>query len=160
PAAGQGIAISQFSTTDKTFAPVPPATAIVNCPDHADLDASGQATISVTGASPGCCTLQFAGASNPDAADFFACLRVLPTDDFSAVPDSQITFAFVYENVLKYYHLLHPAMDVAVPGFDLSLENSVVARADKIRTRVQNTSWDDPQYMPRTRELSAGKAAL
>ncbi len=92
--------------------------------------------------------------------DFFACVRVLPADDFSAVPDNQLTFAFIYENVLKYYHLLHPAMDVAVPGFDLSVQAQVELRADRIRTRIRDTPWDDPQYMPRTRELSAGKAAL
>jgi hypothetical protein len=160
PAAGERIVISQFSTTNKTFAPVPPATAIVNSPDHVDLDADGQAAIVVTGVAPGCCTLQFTGASNPDATDFSTCVRVLPKDDFSAVPDAQIDFAFIYENVLKYYHLLHPAMDVAIPGFDLSVEASVVARADRIRTRIRDTPWDDPQYMPRTRELSAGKTAL
>jgi hypothetical protein len=51
-------------------------------------------------------------------------------------------------------------MDVAVPGFDLSVEASVVAHADRIRTRIRDTAWDDPQYMPRTRDLSTGKTAL
>jgi hypothetical protein len=44
--------------------------------------------------------------------------------------------------------------------FDLSDQDRVEERADRIRTRIKATAWDDPQYMPRTRELSAGKAAL
>ena len=160
PAAGERITIRQFSTTNKTQAPVPPAPAVVTCPDHVDLDARGSAAIPLTGASSGCCMLRFAGASDPAATDFFACVRVLPKDDFSAVPDDQITFEFIYKNVLKYYHLLHPAMDVAIPGFDLSVQASVELHADRIRTRIRDTAWGDPQYMPRTRELSAGKAAL
>jgi hypothetical protein len=160
PAAGTTITIRQLFTTNGSSDPVPPATAIVNCPDHVDLDANGQAAIAVTAVAPGCCTLQFTGASNPDVTDFFSCVRVLPKDDFSAVPDAQLNFAFIYDNVLKYYHLLHPAMDVAVPGFDLSVEASVVAHADRIRTRIRDTAWDDPQYMPRTRDLSTGKTAL
>lgn len=161
-AAGERIGVHQFVTTNKTSAPVPPATAVVTCPVHVDLDAHGGAAVALAGAAPGCCTLRFAGASDPAATGFFACVRVLPKDDFSAVPDADLTFAFVYENVLKYYHLLHPAMDVVIPGFDLSVQASVESRADLIRTRIliSLTPWDDFQYMPRTRELSAGKIAL
>jgi hypothetical protein len=130
---------------------------VVTCPDHVVLDAAGAAEVPMTAAAPGCCTLMFAGAADPTAADFFACVRVLPKDDFSAVPDAQVTFQFVYDNVLRYYHLLHPAMDAV---FDLSSGDRVEERADRIRTRLRDTSWEDPRYMPRTRELSAGKAAL
>jgi hypothetical protein len=160
PAAGQRVTILQLSETDGSSTPVPPATAIVACPDHVDLDANGRAAIALTAVAPGCCALRFAGAAEPATKEFFACVRVLPKDDFSAVPDDQITFEFIYENVLKYYHVLHPAMDVAITGFDLSVQDSVEQRADPIRTRINKTAWDDPQYMPRTRELSDGKKSL
>jgi hypothetical protein len=157
PAGGKQIAIRQFFTTNKTFAPAPPATAIVSVVDQVVLDATGSATIALAGAAPGCGTLQFGAVGDVAAPDFFACVRVLPKDDFSGIPDDQVTFAFVYDKVLRYYHLLHPAMDRV---FDLSSEGQVELRADRIRTRIKVIDWSDPQYMPRTRELSAGKATL
>jgi hypothetical protein len=157
PAANQPVSVRQFSTTNKTFAPVPPAAAVVACPAEVQLDAGGTVVIALTGAAPGSCTLRFGAAGASLGPDFFACVRVLPADDFSSVPDSEITYAFVYDKVLRYYHLLHPAMDGV---FDLSDQDRVEERADRIRTRIKATAWDDPQYMPRTRELSAGKVAL
>ena len=136
---------------------ISPATAGVTCPGQVDLDAHGGAAITLTGAAPGCCMLQFTGASDSASTDSFACVRVLPKDDFRGVPDDQITFAFVYDNVLRYYHLLHPAMDGIL---DLSAEHKVKEQANRIWTRIRDTAWDGPHYMPRTRKLSAGKVAL
>jgi hypothetical protein len=36
--------------------------------------------------------------------------RVLPNDNYDHVPDSQITWDFVYQNVIRYFYLIYPGM--------------------------------------------------
>jgi hypothetical protein len=157
PAAGASVRIRQFSTTHKTNAPIPPATPVVRCPDAVTLDADGAAAVPVQGLNSGCCTLRFLPAEDEARTDYFGCVRVLPTDDYSHLPDSQVDFALIYREIFQYYHLLHPAMDALI---DLSSEAAVRARLDPVRARVAGTAPDDPAFMPRTRDLSAGKLAL
>jgi hypothetical protein len=157
PAPSVSVKIQQFSTTNKTFALVPPATPVVQCPDEIVTQQDGSATLAIQGVNPGCCTLRFTGPDEPDATDYFVCVRVLPLDDYSGVPDNQLNFALLYREILQYYHLLHPAMDAQI---DLSSEAAVRAAVDSLRARTKGTAWDNPAFMPRTRELSAGKLGL
>jgi hypothetical protein len=89
--------------------------------------------------------------------DFFTNVRVLPRDDFSTVPDHDLTFAFVYKNVLQYYYLIYPTMDRFI---DLSSEQNVRDNADALLARIAKDRLRHWDYMPRTRELSDGKRAL
>jgi hypothetical protein len=157
PAAAQKVKIRQFATPNKTLDPVPPAAPVVQCPDTVVTDQNGTALVLVMATDPGCCTLRFTSPDNDDSTEYFACVRVLAADDYSHVPDGQVDFALVYREILQYYHLLHPAMDSVI---DLSDENAVRARIDPIRARASATAWDNPAFMPRTRDLSAGKLAL
>src|SRR5205085_6426986 len=121
-------------TTNKTMAPVPPASPIVDCPAAVDLSAAGAGTVTIRGIAPGCCMLTFVGPGEDDnSSEHFACVRVLPLDDYSQAPDSDLNFAFIYREVLQYYHLLHPAMDAVV---DLSDETAVTNAVSVMRIRL------------------------
>ena len=57
---------------------------------------------------PGTCIVAFIlPESSSDDVTYFANVRVLPTDDYSNVNDSELTFQFLYKEVLKYYYLLY-----------------------------------------------------
>jgi hypothetical protein len=59
--------------------------------------------------------------------------------------------------VLRYFHLLYPAMSRIVNWAD---EDAVRLRASGILARTAGELWDHFGYMPRTRELSDGKRKL
>jgi len=73
-------------------------------------------------------------------------------NDYSSIPDKDLTFAFIYQEVLRYYHVLYPAMRAV---FSLADEHEVTKRADAIRNDRSKdlAKWS---HMPRTREMSAG----
>jgi len=93
---------------------------------------------------------------NP-TTDGFAVVRVLPADDYDHIPDDLVTYAFVYQEVLRYYHLLYPAMSRIINWAD---EDDVRANAAGISDRISKGSSDRFGYMPRTRDLSDGKRKL
>jgi hypothetical protein len=82
---------------------------------------------------------------------------VLPKDDYSSISDGDLTFAFVYQEVLRYYHLTYPAMSKV---FLLNDEATVTSQAAAILHVIAKDSWPRYGYMPRTRELSDGKRTL
>ena len=158
PAGGLQVRILQYVTTNKSVAPVPPTAPVVQCPDFVNFSPNGDATITVVGVNPGCCLLAFLGPDEVnDSREHFACVRVLALDDYSHIPDNQIDFPMVFREVLQYYHLLHPAMDIVA---DLSNDSEVENKISTMRERLLQTGWEKFAYMPRTRDLSAGKLAL
>ena len=117
--------------------------------------------IEVSAVRAGIATLQFRQPGEPEgfnvSSSSFANYRVFPIDDYSSVPDSDVTFEFVYQEVLRFSHLLYPAMTEV---FDLSDQNQVDAFAEVILERIDKSVWEDWEYMPRTRDLSDGKREL
>jgi hypothetical protein len=98
------------------------------------------------------------GARQLDTArDPYVSVRVLPADDYAHVGDDELTFGLVYKEVLRYYHLLHPAMSRVL---DLSDERVMTAVAGTLLQRTDPAAWLGARYMPRTRDLSAGKRRL
>ena len=97
-------------------------------------------------------------------AAFFLCVRTLPFDDQLAAqtPDSQLTFKFVYENILRVYDLLNGVMSSPDIGLSLSDESiwTTPATADLLKTVTAEDSFEVFNHMPVTRELSAGKLNL
>lgn len=158
PGAPVTIRLAQYVTTNKSIIPADPANSVLNVAAQVETDANGTAVVPLTTVRPGTCFLAFLP---PDTSDgdisAFANIRVLPKDDYSAVPDAQVTFAFIYDEVLRYYYLLYPKMNRI---FDLSREDRVTQRAQFVRDRVAADQFDHAAYMPRTRELSAGKRLL
>ncbi|HVG21386.1 MAG TPA: hypothetical protein VNI02_20260, partial [Blastocatellia bacterium] len=91
--------------------------------------------------------------------DFYVNVRVLP-DDAALVPapDEQVAFKRVYEEVLRYYQFMHPAMNLV---FDLSNEDHWTPRwAKRVLERIDPAVKDRYKYMPRSRDMSRGRRAL
>ena len=83
--------------------------------------------------------------------------RVLPDDNYDNVPDSQITWDFVYQNVIRYFYLVYPGMFAR-----LAFQNEAIAKqsASIIAKMVAKSGWDSTSYMPVSRDLSDGKRKL
>jgi hypothetical protein len=141
----------------------PPGTAgpVVTVPGTVEVGAGKDAAVTVKGARAGVTILRFSPVAKPGRFDAtrepFVSVRVLPADDFSHVADDELTFELVYDKVLRYYHLLHPAMSAV---FDLSDKDRMTGMAPLVAARVDPGRWDRWAYMPRTRELSDGKRKL
>jgi hypothetical protein len=88
---------------------------------------------------------------------FYNNFRVLPDDNYDNIPDHQITWDFVYQEVIQYFYLLYPGMFAI-----LAFQNEDVARqnASLIRQMVSKRTWDSTSYMPVSRDLSDGKRKL
>jgi hypothetical protein len=158
PAAPVTIRLAQYITTQKAFTPSNPNIAVLSIPDQVVTDANGVAVVPLTTIRPGTCVVAFLLPNvSDDDVSAFANVRVLPKDDYSQVTDDKLTFAFIYSEVLQYYYLLYPKMNKI---FDLSKENQVTQRAQFVHDRVDAKLFDHADYMPRTRELSAGKRLL
>jgi hypothetical protein len=158
------VGVEEYVIGDGITPGVPATTAqqIVAVRDQVEIGSDGRGQLRLDPRAPGLCLIRFVPPGGQPGRfgrglDFFTNLRVLPADDFSAVPDDEVTFRFLYDNVLRYYHLIYPAMNQFV---DLSDEESVRASADRILERIAEDRWPHWDYMPRTRELSDGKRAL
>ncbi|MGC1497443.1 MAG: hypothetical protein WA790_16695 [Sulfitobacter sp.] len=93
-------------------------------------------------------------------------IRVLPNEDFSAclmqgktgqITKPDVTFDFVYQNTLRTYDLLFPAMHAV---FSLSDESVVAAHAQSILGRTDLYMWGNTGFMPITRDMSQSRRAL
>ena len=93
------------------------------------------------------------------SSDFFAVIRALPFDNEleANTPDSQLSWAFVYKNVLSTYDLIYPVMSQIRNLHD---KNVVDAMAEQLKFAISLDSFASTLYMPMTRELSAGKRKL
>ena len=131
---------------------------MLNLPEEVTTDADGLATIPLQPRFPGTCIVAFLlPESSSDDLTYFANVWVLPTDDYSTVNDSELTFQLLYEEVLKYYYLFYPSMNTYIKFSD---ENKLKFKAQFVRERIDAKFFESWSYMPRTRELSAGKRQL
>ena len=92
-------------------------------------------------------------------AEAYATLRVLPYDDYSALLASGPTWDDVYREVLMYYDLILPAMSERLPFSQGGFWESATT-AQYLKRVVDLSLWSSPNYMPRTRDLSASRRAL
>jgi hypothetical protein len=138
-------------------------------------DAEGYITFTVTGLVPGAVMIRYRApgdvfdpsqgnsGNNPlTAFHYFGfvsynAFRVLPLNDFDSVPDSAVTWDFVYQHVIRYYYLLYPGMFAR-----LALQDEATARqsATIIKTLIDAATWNSTTYMPVSRDLSDGKRKL
>ncbi|HEV2853491.1 MAG TPA: hypothetical protein VHC97_11870 [Thermoanaerobaculia bacterium] len=90
--------------------------------------------------------------------DYFVALRALPFDNAlnENTPDSDLTWDFIYQNVLSTWDVVYPLMSTIIP---LSNETAVNNAAAAIGQRL-NDPFPSSQYMPVTRDMSAGKKTL
>ena len=92
-------------------------------------------------------------------AESYATMRILPYDDYSNQLAAGPTFDDVYDNIFVYYDLITPAMNERLPMSDRSLWDTPTA-AQYLKRIIDPGLWSSPNYMPRTRDLSAGRREL
>jgi len=94
-------------------------------------------------------------------------LRILPNDeDFGEyyvdpaavdpVGNDRLTFAVLYEKVLRTYYLLYPVMNF----LPLNSEEKVTQAAGSILQATDPSQWMKVTFMPRTRDMSASRLQL
>jgi hypothetical protein len=163
--AGFRVHLEEYDTTDIKGLPGAPTVAearVVEIPDDVPVEADGTASVTLRARRPGVCVIRFVPMGAPPSTfnpskDFFANVRVLPEDNYDHVSDEALTYERVFQEVLRYYHVIYPAMSHII---DWSNEDAVRAHAGAILERISKPSWDRFGYMPRTRELSDGKRKL
>jgi hypothetical protein len=176
----------QFSTAgtnpaglvNKQLVPVPGGQEIVSLPASQSYttDANGFVTFTIKGLEPGAAMIRYQapgdnfninqgaspGAPGAPKNFYFGLVsynmfRVLPDDNFDNIPDSQITWDFVYQNVIRYFYLIYPAMFVR-----MAFQDEAIAKqnASNIRQFIDESLWSSTSYMPVSRDLSDGKRNL
>ena len=90
---------------------------------------------------------------------YFAVLRALPFDNAlnENTPDSDLTWEFIYNNVLSTWDVVYPLMSTIIP---LSNHQAVDQAAAAIAFRVDLDPFTASQYMPIARDMSAGRKKL
>lgn len=96
-------------------------------------------------------------------------LRILPNDrDYSQyyvpgsnppVGNAQLTFDVMYNEVLRNYYLLYPAMSLRIPLNDPSYWTDA-EMAGRLMQRISLEFWGKAEAMPRTRDLSESRRTL
>lgn len=89
---------------------------------------------------------------------FYVNLRILPADDYSQYLNgtTPLTWDVLYNNVLRYYNLIFPAMGLHVPFVESVWQDM----AATIHQRVDVSIWPSVLAMPRTRDLSQSRREL
>lgn len=134
-------------------------------------NSNGELTITLTAARSGTSLIRFVDPQIPQVPPNFcwdntdyACIRILPFDDYRAYTDEQINnWQFMYENFFNYFALLYPVMSHVIPWGPTDAPNNpdIVAQfAAQMKIFTDPQNWDTTIYMPITRDLSAGKRAL
>ncbi|SMD08401.1 hypothetical protein [Pedobacter nyackensis] len=97
-----------------------------------------------------------------DVQQYHLNVRVLGFDDQleANTPDSQLTWSWIYENILSLYDVLNPVM--SRKGIDVPLDNRnrIEFLAEKILKFISKDNFESSTYMPVTRELTNGKRKL
>lgn len=168
PNAPTDIQIAHYETSDGTFNEADPARPLVTHPDKVTTDANGLVTLTIQAKRPGVGLVRFLEpGEDPTIPPLeyvgrftrydFCNIRVLPRDDYSSLPDSEIIWDLIYKEVFEYYYCLYPTMDRFIR---LNDEAAVRASGPSILARMHPNLHERWEYMPRTRELSSGKRTL
>ena len=167
--AGTQVMVARYDRRGRALA------ASVSPPQVLPVGPDGTVTLNLTPQAPGFINfglLPFAqGTPQPPIpqqldimAAFFLAVRTLPFDDQLAAQttDSQLTWTFVFENILRLYDLLNPVM--ASPDIGLALNDKSVwttpGMAALLKSVTSDDSFENFNHMPVTRELSTGKQKL
>jgi hypothetical protein len=85
-------------------------------------------------------------------------IRTLPNEDQldASTPDAQLTWNWIYANVLADYDVLNPIMSrSADPAINLPLHGrqAMEANAAKIKRTIDADAFESAGYIPETRDL-------
>lgn len=71
---------------------------------------------------------------------------------------STITWDVVFKNVFSLFKVLYPVMDAVIPLTEANWSNPIVL--NKMLVLIDDSNWNQPLYMPVTRDLSAQQQQL
>jgi hypothetical protein len=164
-------AVAQSPTVYANAPGNPPNISVMTDQVTIPANSNGELTITLTALRPGTSVIRFIDPTIPpvppnfvwDNTDY-ACIRILPFDDYRAYTDDQINnWQFMYENFFNYFALLYPVMSHVIPWGPTDAPNNpnIVAQfASQMKIFTDPVNWDTTIYMPITRDLSAGKRDL
>jgi hypothetical protein len=122
----------------------------------------GRISLSLTPKKAGTCIIRFVPLEQPGGpfkktfgTSFFTNVRVLPEDNYDAEL-KEPAFQDIYDNVLRYYHLLYPNHPFEFSDYEEKMKQHAAA----FKARIAKDMWHSARYMPRTRDLSHGKRKL
>jgi len=131
---------------------------------------NGAVKFQVRSLTPGACFLAFypyrvqppssiPTSAFPLSTSFYCAVRMLPFDNAleAQTPDSMLSWAFIYANVLRVFDLIYPVMSKVRNLADL---NVIEQMAEQIKFAISLDTFQSTLYMPITRDLSAGKRKL
>jgi hypothetical protein len=128
---------------------------------------AGQSSVTVTVRAnrPGPATLVFSTRKELDLSNlgpwwgqvYFSNLRSYAQEDYAHIPDETLSWDFVYDEVLRTYYVLFPAMSLIFP---LNKEDAIRNMAPQILQRTEESLFGSTAYMPITRSLSPGQVEL
>ena len=107
---------------------------------------------------PGFLSLNVTSRGMHGTASYFVNFRKYPVEDFQhVIAMGKIPWAMVYDECLRFFYLIFPAMSKRIP---LNDEATITATAGEILKRIGDDYRPTSLYMPLTRSLSPGKIAL
>jgi hypothetical protein len=140
------------------------------------LSAPGMVELTCTAQTAGIVNYQFlpfaAGQPAPaqpfdldPMAGFFITVRTLPLDDALAAntPDEQLTWDFIYDNILRVYDSFNPIMSrTSDPAIYKPLDNQsrMETLVQAIRRVISEANFESASHMPITRDMSTGRRLL
>lgn len=132
-------------------------------------DENGDIEFSITGVENGVAMVRYQPANdnfNPSVGNnkklyfgfvSYNAFRVMPDDNYDNLPDDEITWDLVKNDIIQYFYLMYPGMFARLP---FQKEDVAKTNATIIRQMISERSWHSTSYMPVTRDLSDGKRKL
>lgn len=97
------------------------------------------------------------GSDLHKATDTFINFRKYPVGDLPPIPKGGPDWDYVYENVLRYFYVVFPAMSMRIP---LNYEGTIKATGPVILQRLSKEYRPTALYMPLTRAMSPERVAV
>lgn len=92
-----------------------------------------------------------------NTADTFINFRKYPVGDLPPIPAGGPDWDYVYENILRYFYVVFPAMSMRIP---LNYEGTIKATGPVILQRLSKEYRPTALYMPLTRAMSPERVAV
>ena len=113
-------------------------------------------TVSDSGGDAGFEAINLAADSAASSGTFIN-FRKYPSGDLPPPPAGGIDWNYVYENVLRYFYVIFPAMSKRIP---LNFEGPILGTGDVILRRISQQYRDTTLYMPITRAMPPDRAKI
>ena len=144
---------SSGTLPDPEFLKYPQMVMVDQGTDKAEITVSDDPT-----RSPGFLSLDVSSGGMHGTSAYFVNFRKYPVEDFKhVIAMGNLPWPMVYDECLRFFFLIFPAMSKRIP---LNDEATITSTAGEILKRIADDYRPTTLYMPLTRSLSPGKIAL